>query len=342
MNEYTGLFIWQLAQVLGYEGEKDLAEHSILLLVDFDANRFFPVYIGKSLELPDFDISWIWTQATDHLIKHVIAQEYKKEAELFFSEHASRRKYEKKRVHDSLNYASIFSSGPKWTHCIQKLFESKESIREIAEKVRSSADIHTSSNMVQLDIPDFQQPSDPHLMSFFLVIEVDAIRKSLESLRYLARHDQLTGLYNRHMMAELVRDEPSIVIILDIDKFKNINDEYGHDIGDTALCTLANRLEVIFNRHNDDMVFRLGGDEFLIVMKNISEDHAVRRIQQLCEPIKFTTDGADANIVTFTVSVGYSICTNDFKASMKEADQALYKVKKNGRNSWAKAEMNVD
>ena len=360
MNEFMKLLVWQMAQILGYEGENELAEHSILLLVDYDIDAFHPVFVGKSLELGGMGPDMTWTEDVRILTTQVIAEEYRKEMGIFFSEQASRRKLEKGRVYDSINYVSKFSGGNKWTHCIQYLFESTESINEITERLRAELPFCNSSRVLLFDVVGAvndghckRTGADPvsvndavrrtHLMSFYLVIEVDAIRKSLESLRYLARHDQLTGLYNRHMMAEIVKDEPSTVIIIDIDKFKGINDKYGHNAGDEALCALANRLEVIFWHHNRDMIFRLGGDEFLVVMKDEDSldasdagEDVEGYIEQLCEPMMITT--SENQNIGITVSVGYARCVDNFKAALKKADLALYRVKENGRNGYLKAE----
>lgn len=336
MNKFVKLLVWQMAQILGYEGQIDLAEHSILLLVDYDANAFHPVFIGKSLELSDMGPGVPWDENVRILTTYVIAEEYRNEIAIFLSEQAARRKYEKQRLFDAVNYVSMLSNGKKWTHCIQSLFTSAESLREITERLKAELPFSNSPGVLFLDVPPTAAAAggEPHLMSFFLVIEVDAIRKSLESLRYLARHDQLTGLYNRHMMAEIVDDGPSNVIIIDIDKFKHINDGYGHAAGDEALCALANRLEVIFWHHNRDMIFRLGGDEFLVVMKG--DDDAEPYLRQLCEPMALTT--SENQYITLTVSVGCARCAGNFKAALKAADTALYRVKENGRNGYLMAE----
>lgn len=336
MNEFVNLMVWQMAQILGYEGQVDLAEHSILLLVDFDEDSFHPVFVGRSLERSDMGPGIPWSEDVRILTSEVIVDEYKSELGIFFSEQASRRKFEKQRYYDAVNYVSIVSSGKKWTHCIQSLFLSDESIREVAQRLKRELPFSDAPGIYFPEVLEMERSPGEHLMCYYLVIEVDAIRKSLESLRYLARHDQLTGLYNRHMMAEIVDDEPSIVIILDIDNFKLINDRYGHAVGDDALCALASRLEAIFWRHNRDLVFRLGGDEFLVVMKNADEREALSCIRQLCEPTGLTLGSEE--LVSFTVSIGYAQCEGSFKAALKAADTALYQVKENGRNGYRRAE----
>ena len=135
------------------------------------------------------------------------------------------------------------------------------------------------------------------------------------------------------MMAEMVNDDLSTVIILDIDKFEDINDGHGHAAGDEALVALANKLEVIFCQHNRDYIFRLGGDEFLVVMRGVEDVEAY--VKKLCEPMALTI--SDNQAINYTVSVGYARCDGDFKAALKAADTALYKVKENGRNGYMKA-----
>lgn len=127
MNEFYKLIMWQMAQVLGYEGRKELSDHAILLLVDFNSDLVHPVFIGKNMMLNDIHSS-AWSQTTKNIITNAIAENYRSEVALFFSENASRRKYEKQRVYDSLNYVSILENGQKWTHCIQSLFMTTDSV----------------------------------------------------------------------------------------------------------------------------------------------------------------------------------------------------------------------
>lgn len=348
MNEFVKLLVWQMAQVLGYENQIDLAEHAVLLLVDYDSDLCHPVFIGKHFLSQTLDPGMPWHGAAKYLVSDVVSDEYKRECSLFFSEKAARRKFEKQRVYDSINYVSQLTEGKRWTHCMQSLFTSSRSIQELSSAFTEDAvflqspGIHfppfdpAASRDAGIFTPAGSPSNREHLLSYFLIIEVDALRKSIESLRYLARHDQLTGLYNRHMMAEIVSDDPSIVIIMDIDNFKQINDTYGHTVGDEALCTMSGRLEAVFWRRDRDLIFRLGGDEFLVVMKGASEEEAVRCLRLICEPVVFTT--GDDQVINFSVSAGYIPCTGDFKASMKAADDALYAAKKAGKSGFVRAE----
>ena len=106
MNEFYKLIMWQMAQVLGYEGRKELSDHAILLLVDFNSDLVHPVFIGKNMMLNGIHSS-AWSQTTKNIITNAIAENYRSEVALFFSENASRRKYEKQRachfVHSRMN-----------------------------------------------------------------------------------------------------------------------------------------------------------------------------------------------------------------------------------------------
>ena len=113
MNEFVKLLVWQMAQVLGYENQTDLAEHSVLLLVDYDADVCHPIFIGKHFVSADLDPGMPWKGAVKYLTSDVISDEYKRECALFFSEKAARRKYEKQRVYDSINYVSQLSDGKR-------------------------------------------------------------------------------------------------------------------------------------------------------------------------------------------------------------------------------------
>lgn len=352
MNEFMNLLVWQMAQILGYEGQIDLAEHSVLLLVDYDENTCQPIFIGSHFLSEGLKPDMPWDQAVQYLVSDMISEEYKKETGIFLSEKAARRKFEKQRFYDSINYVSQLSDGKKWTHCIQCLFNSSRSAQEIVESFEAEASFLKSPGIMFpkftpsadhpacLFTPEGSSGNPEHLMSYFLTIEIDAIRKSMESLRYLARHDQLTGLYNRHMMAEIATDEPSVVIILDIDNFKGINDTYGHAAGDEALCTVASRLEATFWQRHRDLVFRLGGDEFLVIMKGAPEEDAVKCLKMMCEPVFFTT--SDNQVINISVSAGYALCDGDLKAAMSLADKALYQAKNSGKGGYYRAEEPAD
>jgi len=151
-----------------------------------------------------------------------------------------------------------------------------------------------------------------------------------------ARNDPLTGLANRRklaeFLAELPRHMPISSIMIDIDFFKKINDRYGHDTGDIILKSLATILNE--STRSSDMVARLGGEEFCIILPG-AEIHAAEALAtNLCQSISVHDFVCDEQTINLTISLGVSQKKSNETAmeSIKRADQALYQSKENGRN----------
>ena len=163
----------------------------------------------------------------------------------------------------------------------------------------------------------------------------------------LAVRDELTGLYNRRHFNATVKgllhhsqknNRHFALILLDLDNFKKYNDNYGHPAGDRILTTIGNKLREIFQRNND-MVFRLGGEEFGAAVVVSSRDDAVRIAEKVLDGVRALKIEHKYNppgIVT--VSIGVTVTTNetkpDLEAIYKKADAALYQAKENGRNTF--------
>ncbi|MEA3314375.1 MAG: diguanylate cyclase, partial [Campylobacterota bacterium] len=165
-----------------------------------------------------------------------------------------------------------------------------------------------------------------------------------EELRVLASTDHMTKLYNRryftkiseHTLDLAKRDKNDIsIIILDIDKFKNINDTYGHQIGDEVIIELANRLTQL--QRKSDIICRYGGEEFVILLPNTSIEAAFEVAQKIRKDIELLSIKVDNNKeLKVTISLGVSQVSFDdeinIEPSLKRADNALYNAKDNGRN----------
>ncbi len=163
------------------------------------------------------------------------------------------------------------------------------------------------------------------------------------TLLSLHERDALTGLYNRHAFTQKTQQLFSqfsqhrrshdvchiAFAILDIDHFKYINDTYGHLYGDEVLILFAHLLQHSFRE--DDLIFRYGGEEFAILLHNISLDnaeHILERFRQTVENYHFP------QVQTVTVSIGYTLIDSMETVAMmvERADKALYHSKNNGRN----------
>ncbi len=174
-------------------------------------------------------------------------------------------------------------------------------------------------------------------------------RKQLEQkLAFIATHDTLTNLPNRYLLTDRLKLAISqaernntrlAVLMLDLDRFKNVNDKLGHSIGDELLKIVGTRLAALVR--NYDTVARLGGDEFIILLTEIktveeSKDVCARIIESFREPFII---GMDA--LSVTVSIGIAVYPEhgmDADTLLKNADAAMYTVKGSGRCNFALCE----
>lgn len=167
-----------------------------------------------------------------------------------------------------------------------------------------------------------------------LVIErTSSLKKANRELQQLASIDQLTGIGNRHMLnswLEKQSDEADfVVMMIDIDHFKQINDRFGHKIGDHALVEFARYISD--NTRREDLVVRWGGEEFIIIYKNMTLNNALK----LADNLRLNIESMNIlpNRERMTVSIGISkFIKLHFENAILAADTALYQAKKSGRN----------
>lgn len=165
----------------------------------------------------------------------------------------------------------------------------------------------------------------------------------LRQIEFSATHDSLTRLLNRREIDHLLNQacyragrygNSFSVMMLDIDYFKRVNDIYGHQAGDQALSMVAEIIRATIRK--TDKVGRYGGEEFLIVDSNTSEEGAKKQAWRLNKAIKAASiDLSDGKSFSITVSIGVSSCSSDInsaEALVKAADKALYRAKTQGRD----------
>ncbi len=155
--------------------------------------------------------------------------------------------------------------------------------------------------------------------------------------------DPLTDLANRRALADThLANDPSAILMIDVDRFKSINDKFGHDVGDDALRQVATVIRANI-RSRSDLGVRYGGDEFLVVLREADEAHALdvaERIRRQVERVPATGRLAPTR-ATLTVSIGATLHEShqDLGLSIAHADEALYRSKAAGRNrvsaTWA-------
>ena len=162
-------------------------------------------------------------------------------------------------------------------------------------------------------------------------------------MEILAMHDGLTELFNRraiedHAVAELSlakrKEQPLSIILLDIDYFKNLNDEYGHKSGDVVLRQLANILTESLRQY--DRAGRWGGDEFILIMPETQLSEAVtvaERLRIKTSETKLSLENGEQ--ISMQISLGVACVSGHYPSLIKlvdAADQALYQAKQSGRN----------
>jgi diguanylate cyclase (GGDEF)-like protein len=181
------------------------------------------------------------------------------------------------------------------------------------------------------------------LMEDYLCYLLYPLRNALlyQTALNMAQKDPLTGVYNRGAMDEALRREIDFsrrqsgnlsLVILDIDLFKNINDDYGHIIGDCVLKAVANSIQDCMR--SADQLFRYGGEEFVVLMRDTDAKGAcllAERIRKAVESLPCHCSGAD---IPVTISAGVSTLREEDTplALFDQADQALYLAKQEGRN----------
>lgn len=171
-------------------------------------------------------------------------------------------------------------------------------------------------------------------------------RKAIEDeVRHMAHYDVLTDLPNRTLLtdrlhqalAQARREKAKLALMfLDLDKFKPVNDQLGHAIGDVLLREVAYRLQACMKRESDT-VARLGGDEFVIMLAQMDDEQeaatvAEKVVQAISQPFEI-----EQHIIDLSISIGIAIFPAhgmDVKALMKKADDAMYQAKDAGRNCF--------
>ena len=169
----------------------------------------------------------------------------------------------------------------------------------------------------------------------------DLVRQA-EALERLASIDGMTGLNNRRNFLLLAETEwsrftrygrPMALLMIDIDKFKSVNDTYGHDAGDEVIKTVAAILQD--RKRASDIVGRLGGEEFCLVLPEATLDSAVAAGERLRQLVENHVIAIAGRRIPITISVGASVCRADISGIeelIKQADLALYEAKHSGRN----------
>lgn len=213
---------------------------------------------------------------------------------------------------------------------------------EISE--RFEVDLYDGRILTQVSYP-VQDTDERAIGRLWLYEDVTHERQTAQQLVYLAEHDALTGLYNRHhfqkhlekvIHSERRRDGRFALLYFDLDEFKTINDTFGHRAGDTVLVRAAGEIAALVR--SQDIFARLGGDEFAILVDRESEHEPVelaQRVGRAISAIPFRFRGQNYRL---TASIGiahYPEHGDNVEDLVAHADTAMYQAKDLGKNTWA-------
>lgn len=200
--------------------------------------------------------------------------------------------------------------------------------------------IATVFNLVNITIGFVTIISAMSIYEYIIRRDEEALMAALESARYHAAYDYLTGAMNRRLMTEILKKRlddktdhlPLSLIMWDIDNFKSINDVYGHSSGDKVLETLCHK---IMENYGDELqLSRWGGEEFIILLENCSLDHAVvkaEEIRSLVEAVNVIKERQ----VTISLGVTSRRQEDNFSSMLLRVDNLMYQAKAEGKNRVA-------
>lgn len=196
-----------------------------------------------------------------------------------------------------------------------------------------------------LECDVFKVIHDEPLRSIYANVDILIyhLQSRARKFREISIKDQLTGLYNRHYFNEVIdretarserRLESIAFIMIDLDRFKQINDTFGHLMGDKLLVEAA---QIIQNSvRKSDLVFRYGGDEYLVLLNNAGIEQSMLTVRRIsCAVNAWNQNHANGMGCHISLSMGYAICDHDtdFRSALKQADENMYLNKKQRKPS---------
>ncbi len=175
------------------------------------------------------------------------------------------------------------------------------------------------------------------------IVNIDAQKKELEALEFKATRDPLTGVYNKEITIKKIdkyisgnKNAKHMLMFIDFDDFKSINDNYGHLLGDKVLIYVIGLIKNIFTE--GEIIGRIGGDEFVVFAGNIIDTEDAKKKAALLKKQLETSYTSENNIsVPISASIGavlYPEAGQHYEQLMERADQTMYRVKEQGKNNY--------
>ena len=222
---------------------------------------------------------------------------------------------------------------------------------ELVTELRKKFDIHEliiiglssvdskniSARFLKIGANDFLPKPFSHEEFFVRIMQNIEAQEHVAKITHAAERDYLTNLYNRrsfhdrvHQILKTKPDIESSIAILDLDHFKNVNDEHGHDAGDQVIINIAN---ILLDMEAIGIPARLGGEEFAIFLPDTNTKSALDLLDSMRSRVETSTVNFNGVNINYSVSIGIApVEKNDLRSAMSYADKALYHAKTTGRN----------
>lgn len=318
-------FSFKTSSILGYKEKNEALEHAINQEQQYrismvkDAITFYEVNVTKDFVIKGFEDE---RKELDQILRYsdmlnLVARKivHPEEVDEFIYRHKCEnviKQFKNGESESSMEYRRLMADGAYiWVKAIVNLVEDIE---------------------------------NGDIKAFVCIKNINAEKKNQLELQRLAERDVLTGLYNKNMVSRLIDEHlanssssaSSAFFMIDVDDFKNVNDHLGHVYGDAVLCELGEKLVRIFR--STDIVGRIGGDEFIVFLKNGAIARKVEeKAKEICKAFYISYKGLNGEEYTISSSIGISISPQDgssFAELYNCADIALYAAKNEGKNTY--------
>ena len=256
--------------------------------------------------------------------------------EVFFTYHF--KKLNSEIISEKITYAKLYEPYD-W---IVAMGVHLDDVKSIVESVTDVSDASLSDNILMFLIYSILAIAMGFLVLY--VVNERYFRKSMEKLESELNLDLLTGAGSRRSGEKMlsiyfdkyqVSGTTPVVLMFDIDNFKRVNDELGHDIGDRVLVSVTAKVKDALGPH--DSIIRWGGDEFICLIHETAEEKIVSRIRKIQDTIREISIETGAATIGATISIGttrFSTEDTGYIDAVKRADQAMYQSKRQGKSMW--------
>ena len=298
------------ASTFGYGSFEQFLNRSFYIEANLSANKVLYLHLGRQITVSQKIYDAVgYDEIIQDMILNTVVEEHHESVEVFFDRHRLLAAYEDGNLVGEMEFLRrpLMTSKPQYLHMAYQLRESNE-----------TGDVHV----------------------FFLAFNIDEYRRTREHITMLIERDNLTGLYNRGTAIRLISEQlkasiyqKSALVILDLDNFKQVNDRFGHDCGDMIIRDAATRMEAAFKQTG--LIARIGGDEFLVLIKDQSVGEIDRLLRNFSDSVKEVH--YHEHRLTYTMSIGYALYPDhgdEYNNLYQKADLALYSVKMSGRANF--------